>query len=88
VGSSGTNTADQHDSTPWRGHGEGNIYRRSDGVWVGRIMLGRKPNGRPDCPQLNGKTRGEIQRQLAELRRKADLRLLADSSVDRLPARR
>jgi len=41
VGSSGTNIADQHDSRPKRGHGEGNIYRRSDGVWVGRIMLGR-----------------------------------------------
>jgi len=43
-------------------------------------MLGRKPNGRPDRPKVTGKTRGEVQRQLAELRRKADLGLSTDLS--------
>jgi hypothetical protein len=56
-----------------RGHGEGTIYfRESDGLWVGTIRLGYKPDGRADRPKVTGSTRGEVQRKLAELRRKAD----------------
>jgi hypothetical protein len=43
-------------------------------------MLGRKPNGRSDRPKVTGKTRGEVQRQLAEPRCKADLGLSTDVS--------
>src|SRR5918911_1109831 len=68
---------------PRRGNGEGSTYRRSDGQWVGRIMLGRKANGRPDRPKIVGKTRGEVQRKLAELRRKADEGLRPDPASER-----
>ena len=68
---------------PKRGNGEGSIYQREDGQWVGRIMLGRKANGRPDRPKIVGKTRGEVQRKLAALRRKADEGVRADPASER-----
>ena len=52
---------------PKRGQREGSVYQRRDGVWVGRIMLGRKANGKPDRPKLTGPTKADVQRQLAEL---------------------
>ena len=66
-----------------RGHGEGSIVRLPDGRWQGRIMLGRKPNGRPDRPKVIGATRGEVQRRLAELKRKAEQGERTDSSKQR-----
>src|SRR5438270_13248741 len=68
---------------PKRGHGEGSIDQRPDGTWVGSIMLGRKSNGKRDRPKIYGKTRGEVQKQLAELRRKADQGTRADPSRQR-----
>jgi integrase len=68
---------------PKRGHGEGSIYQRPDGTWAGSIMLGRKPNGKADRPKVYGKTRGEVQRQLAKLRREADEGRRADPSKER-----
>ena len=66
---------------PKRGHGEGTIYlRESDNRWVGTIMLGRKADGRPDRPQVTGSTRGEVQKQLATQRRKADEGMRWDAS--------
>src|SRR4051794_27783784 len=38
------------------------------GVWVDRIMLGRKANGRPDRPKLTGLRKADVQGQLADLR--------------------
>jgi hypothetical protein len=71
-GSPGSDVAEQADKRPKRSHGEGNIYKRADGLFVGRIMLGRKPNGRPDRPKVIGNTRAAVLKQMAELRRKAD----------------
>ena len=69
---------------PKRGHGEGTIYQRKfDGRWVGYIMLGRKSDGRPDRPKVTGKTRRDVQRQLAELKRKSEEGLRVDPSKER-----
>jgi hypothetical protein len=46
-------------------------------------MLGRKLNGRPDRPKVIGATRGEVQRKLAELKRKAEQGERSDSSKER-----
>src|SRR5215813_246109 len=46
-------------------------------------MLGRKLNGRPDRPKVIGETRGEVQRRLAELKRKAEEGERTDSSKAR-----
>ena len=43
-----------------RKHGEGNLTLLSDGRWRGRIMLGRKPDGKPDRPWVYGSTQREV----------------------------
>src|SRR5690242_10476308 len=82
-GSSGADLTEQSGTRPKRSHGEGNIYKRADGVYVGRIMLGRKPNGQPDRPRVTGATRAAVLKQIAELRRQANEGTLADSAQGR-----
>jgi integrase len=74
---------EQADKRPKRSHGEGNIYKRADGLFVGRIMLGRKPNGRPDRPKVIGSTRAAVLKQIAELRRQADEGTVIDAGHSR-----
>src|SRR5215207_778721 len=66
-----------------RGHGEGGIYQLADGRWRGEIMVGRKADGKRDVRVLYGKTRGECQEKLDDLKRRRDLGLLADAGKDR-----
>jgi integrase len=66
-----------------RGHGEGSIYQRPDGRWVGTIRLGYKPDGRPDRPKVYGRTRGEVQKGLRELRRRQEEGLRVDPALER-----
>lgn len=66
-----------------RGHGEGSVYQRADGRWVGSVMLGRRPDGKPDRPKAYGRTRAEVVRQLAELRRRQEEGSRADSATER-----
>jgi hypothetical protein len=74
---------DQLRKKPKRGQREGTVYQRRDGVWVGRIMLGRKTNGKPDRRKLTGPTKADVQRQLAELRLRTEQGQLVDSSQGR-----
>lgn len=60
-----------------RGHGEGNVYQRKDGYWVARLMVGYKPNGKPDRRAVYAKTRAEVQRRLLTLRQQLDSGLVA-----------
>lgn len=50
--------------TKRRGHGEGSIFQRRDGRWVGRIDLGHK-NGSRHRKDFFGKTRREAAQKLA-----------------------
>ena len=69
---------------PKRGHGEGTVTQHPDGKrYVGRIMLGYKPNGRPDRPKVIGQTKAEVQRKLAELKRNADQGMRGDPAKER-----
>ena len=47
-----------------RGKGEGNIYKRSDGVWSARITVGRDASGKQKRRAFYGKTRKEVQEKL------------------------
>ena len=49
-----------------RGKGEGSIYQRDDGVWIGAIDLGWR-NGKRVRKVVNGKTRGEVAKRVREL---------------------
>lgn len=66
-----------------RGNGEGTLYRRADGLWVGRVMVGRRADGRPDRRKVTGTTRAEAQRKVAELRAKGEGGLLGAPGAGR-----
>jgi integrase len=61
-----------------RGHGEGTIRKRADGRWMAQLMVGYKPDGARDIRSVYGKTRGECQKKLDDLRRRRDEGLLGD----------
>jgi len=61
-----------------RGHGEGAIQKRADGRWMAQLMVGTKPDGKRDIRTVYGKTRGECQKKLADLRRRRDEGLLGE----------
>jgi integrase len=50
-----------------RGNGEGSIYQRSDGRWVGEVFVGYKPNGKPDRKVIYGKTRQEVAQKVQRM---------------------
>jgi integrase len=66
-----------------RGHGEGTIDQRPEGCWRGRLMVGYKPDGKPDRRVVYEKTRAECQRKLDELRQRAGSGLLGDAARER-----
>ena len=43
-----------------RGNNEGSIYQRADGWWVGQVLYGYKPDGKPNRKAVLGKTREEV----------------------------
>ncbi len=50
-----------------RGKGEGTIYKRPDGRWEARVIVGRTPNGNPKRRGVIGKTRKEVAEKLTKL---------------------
>jgi integrase len=54
-----------------RGHGEGSIYRRADGYWVGQIEAGRGPDGRRRRARVVRKRKADVLAALDDLRRRA-----------------
>ena len=47
---------------------EGTIYRRADGLWVGRLMCGVKLDGRADVRQVTGKSQSLCKERLDNLK--------------------
>jgi integrase len=66
-----------------RGNGEGTIYRRAaDGRWLGVLIVGWSPSGRPVRKTVSAKTRSEAIRKFRELQRRVDDGLPApDASI-------
>ncbi|MCL6472540.1 MAG: site-specific integrase [Firmicutes bacterium] len=51
-----------------RGNGEGSIYKRSDGLWVGKISVGYDPvTGKLKRKSFYGKTRKEVMDKMAQI---------------------
>jgi integrase len=61
-----------------RGRGEGSIYRRSDGYWVGQVEAGRYPNGRRRRARVVRARRVDVVDALDELRRVAQQGIVGD----------
>lgn len=49
-----------------RGNNEGSIYLRKDGWWVGQVLYGYKPDGKPNRKSVLGKTREEVAAKVAK----------------------
>lgn len=49
-----------------REKGTGNIYKRDNGSWVGRLNIGVKPDGKPRIKCFSGKTEAEVKRKIRE----------------------
>ena len=49
-----------------RANGEGSVSKRADGRWEGRIIIGRKENGRPIYKSVFAKTQKELMPKLHE----------------------
>ena len=58
-------------ATGRRGKGEGSIYRRRDGQWVGSVDFGLK-NGRRRRKAVYGKTQKEVRDKLRAVQRTVD----------------
>jgi integrase len=76
-------TADGKRSGHKRGDGEGSIRQRKDGMWRGEIMVGYRPDGKPDRRYIYAKTRKGCQEKLDDLRRRATAGLLGDAKAGR-----
>jgi integrase len=54
-----------------RGRGEGSIYRRADGYWVGQVEAGHYPNGRRRRARVVRRRRADVLAEMDRLRRVA-----------------
>jgi integrase len=54
-----------------RGRGEGSIYRRADGYWVGQVEAGHYPNGRRRRARVVRRRRTDVLEEMDRLRRVA-----------------
>jgi hypothetical protein len=50
---------------------EGTIFKRSDGLWIGRLMVGTKLDGKPDIRQVSAKTQAACREKLDALKAQA-----------------
>ncbi|MDK2933586.1 MAG: hypothetical protein PWP27_1396 [Clostridiales bacterium] len=50
-----------------RGNGEGSITKVRENLWMGRVMIGYKSDGKPNRKSIYGKTRKEVQDKLVAL---------------------
>lgn len=67
-----------------RTKGEGNIRKRKDGRWEARLMVGYKPNGKPDVRSVYGQTKEEVAQALLELRQQQADGMLPSSNTTTL----
>jgi len=56
-----------------RGRGEGGIFQRGDGQWVGTVSLGYKADGKRRRKVVYGATKDEVAKKLRKLQTKADV---------------
>jgi integrase len=77
----------QENKNPRRSHkrarGEGSIRQRSDGLWIARVMVGYRPDGKPDIRSVSAKKQGDCQRKLSSLKRQRDEGILSSVSHGR-----
>lgn len=66
-----------------RGHGEGTIYQREDGLWIAELMVGHRADGKPDRRRVSAKTRALVRSKLDDLRTRAANGVLGENAKER-----
>lgn len=61
-----------------RGHGEGSVYKRADGYWVGAVEAGHTPEGRRRKVRVVRKRKADVLAALEDLRRQIDQGVVPD----------
>lgn len=70
-------------ATQRRGHGEGSVFQRADGYWVGSVEAGRYPSGARRRARVVRRTKKAVLAELDGLRRRAALGAVGrDQTVD------
>jgi integrase len=64
-----------------RGRGEGSVFERDDGLWVGSISLGYGADGKRDRRTVYGQTKGEALAKLDQLRGEARVGTLPEGGA-------
>jgi len=65
---------------PRRGHGEGSIYRRADGYWVGAVEAPRRPDGKRRKLRVVRRRKADVLDTLDELRRQVRQGVIPDQT--------
>jgi integrase len=64
-----------------RKRGSGGISRRADGLWVGQVSLGLRPDGKRDRRSFSSHTKGDVEFWMRETTRAFDRRESVDSRL-------
>lgn len=64
-----------------RGHGEGSVYQRADGRWVGAVEAGRTADGQRRRVRVVRRKKADVLQALAELKRQAAEGALPDRAA-------
>jgi integrase len=67
---------------PKRANHDGSFYRRKkDGLWIGSILVGTRPDGRPDRRKVAAKTRADAKAKLDEVWKNAQENILPEPNT-------
>lgn len=67
-----------------RADGEGSIrYSETKGLWIGRLMVGYRLDGKPDIREVSAKAQGECRKKLDALKAKAAGGMIGDVKAGR-----
>ena len=61
-----------------RGNGEGSIYQRKDGRWMGSITTGRNENGKVVRKTVYGKTKQEVIKKMDSIKHELSIGTYAE----------
>src|SRR5215212_3129871 len=67
-----------------RADGEGSIrWSEPKKLWIGRVMVGHRPDGKPDIREVTAKQQGECRKKLDALKAQAASGTLVDAGKGR-----
>lgn len=65
-----------------RDNGTGTIYQRENGTWMGKIFIGKTPEGTSKYKCFSGKTQTEVKRKIKEYNQSNDKTNIVKATVE------